>query len=230
MLAFQTDFCAEFGKYGADGASLTQSGWGANNIAPDATAIYTNCPSISATAPATTACGNGATASARAAGTARGPCARARSSSRRSTSTRSRRGSRTGSRALKIALAVMRHPNTGCQWGDHSPDIRASFFSDPVPEMCLWEVRSKRRRGGGCACRVRTLLSSLARAKSPVARELPCNDPGFGCEEGMCGTVDGTYDHQHAADCVLQIDDDEAAGGTAQGAGAAPLVTAPVVS
>lgn len=35
-------------------------------------------------------------------------------------------------------LVVMRHPNTGCQWGDHL--IRAEFFSDEVPEMCLWGV------------------------------------------------------------------------------------------
>lgn len=36
----------------------------------------------------------------------------------------------------KFDIVVMRHPNTGCQWGDHF--IRAQFFSDDVPEMCLW--------------------------------------------------------------------------------------------
>ena len=72
-----------------------------------------------------------------------------------------------------LSIAVMKHANTGCQWGDHSPDIRAIYFSGPVPEMCLWG--------------------------------LPCNDPGFGCEQGMCGDLDGTHNVQHAADCVLEV-------------------------
>ena len=143
VLAFQTDFCAEFGKYGADGASLTQSGWGPNNIAPDATAIYTNCPSIGATAPATTACGNGVCQSG-----GNGPW----SVCQGEIFIPSQHIDEVSAwvedwlASPENALAVMRHPNTGCQWGDHSPDIRATFFSDPVPEMCLWEVRSKRRR------------------------------------------------------------------------------------
>merc|ERR1711957_392396 len=70
-------------------------------------------------------------------------------------------------------ISVMRHPNTGCQWGDHF--IRAEFFGAIQPEMCLWG--------------------------------LPCNEPGFGCKQGMCGQTDGTHDHQHASGCYQEADE-----------------------
>merc|ERR1711964_85382 len=69
------------------------------------------------------------------------------------------------------SIGVMRHPNTGCQWGDHY--IRAEFFGKVKPEMCLWG--------------------------------LPCNDPGYGCYDGMCGSIPATHQHQHASGCELEV-------------------------
>lgn len=45
------------------------------------------------------------------------------------------------------SLVVMRHPNTGCQWGDHS--TRAEFVGGVAPEICLWNLPCN-SPGEGC--------------------------------------------------------------------------------
>lgn len=83
-----------------------------------------------------------------------------------------------------LSLDIMRHPNTGCQWGDHS--VRAEWLSgkwglgpgslpgEPSlagPEMCLWG--------------------------------LPCNNVGYGCVQGMCGSGNGKREKQHCSGCTM---------------------------
>lgn len=170
VLAFQQDFCKAFAKYGENG-TVQPSPWGPNCIAPEGKYIVGDCdPETLNTRSNGRQCGNGTCTD-----NDHGPWSLCQNEfyvpavhidevsawidARNST------------------IPVMRHPNSGCQWGDHSPDDRALFFGPArVPEMCLWQ--------------------------------LPCNDPGFGCYQGMCGQVDGIHHHQHASECVLEVKSD----------------------
>ena len=167
---FQRDFCAAFAKYGK-GGSVEPSPWGPNCIADGAKYIYGAC---AATALATRSngwtCSNGTCPVGE---PPEGPWSTCQNEFYVPAVYIDEVAGWV--RAYEnLTIPVMRHPNSGCQWGDHSPDSRAEFLGTArVPEMCLWG--------------------------------LPCNSPGYGCVDGMCGALDGTRGHQHAAGCVAEV-------------------------
>ena len=166
---FQKDFCSTFAALGKGGA-IQPSPWGPNAIAAAGRHVWGDCDaSTLATRSNGWTCGNGTCPD----GDPQGPWSLCQNEFYVPAS-HIDEVTRWIVAYEDLVIPVMRHPNSGCQWGDHAPADRAEFFGPArVPEMCLWG--------------------------------LPCNEPGCGCRDGMCGDVDGTRAHQHAAGCVLEV-------------------------
>lgn len=163
MATFQSRFCKSFAEYGQDGA-VGECDWGPNSISVNETIICGDCQPESERRP----CGNGTCS----VDNYMGPW----SVCQQEFFVPSKHIDEVSFWIMKQAdlnITVMRHPNSGCQWGDHSPFSRAEFFFGPIPEMCLWG--------------------------------LPCNDPGLGCRNGMCGGKSDGQSRQHASGCYLQV-------------------------
>merc|ERR1719359_2350574 len=176
VLAFQDAFCTQFAKYGADGSSIQPCDWGPNYLGDKEQHICGWCSELQETvghaqtqrpkgASPAKGCGSG-----KCTDPAHGPWSVCQNEFFVAGQYIDEVTAWISKPENYRSIGVMRHPNTGCQWGDHF--IRAEFFGSVKPEMCLWG--------------------------------LPCNDPGFGCEQGMCGTTDGTHEHQHASGCYLE--------------------------
>jgi len=172
--AFQRDFCEAFAKFG-EGGAVQPSPWGPNDIAPGGEYVVGTCdPSELALRSNGHRCGNGTCPTTPTKNIGPWSCCQNEffvPATRIDAVT-------AWLHDYDLKIPVMRHPNSGCQWGDHAAAIRAEFFGPArVPEMCLWE--------------------------------LPCNDPGFGCRDGMCGAIDNadTRERQHASGCVAEVTD-----------------------
>lgn len=165
VAAFQAGFCKEFAKYGADGSSIQSCGWGPNYLGNGEKHICGSCSALEESFSFPHSCGNGTCGES-----ARGPWSVCQNEFFVAQEYIDEVTAWISKPENYRSIGVMRHPNTGCQWGDHK--IRAEFFGTVKPEMCLWD--------------------------------LPCNDPGYGCYDGMCGTIPATHDHQHASGCVLE--------------------------
>jgi len=163
MATFQSRFCKSFAEYGQDG-EVGYCDWGPNSISVNETIICGSCKPEFEGHP----CGSGTCTD----DDWGGPW----SVCQQEFFVPSTFIDEVSSWIMKQAdlnITAMRHPNSGCQWGDHSPFIRAEFFFGPIPEMCLWD--------------------------------LPCNDPGFGCRNGMCGEKSDGHNRQHASGCYVQV-------------------------
>jgi hypothetical protein len=168
--AFQSAFCKEFAKYGADGSSIQSCSWGPNYLGYQEKHICGSCSGLDEKVNFPPGgCGAGVCTDP-----AHGPWSTCQNEFFVAQEYIDEVTAFISKPENYRSIGVMRHPNTGCQWGDHF--IRAEFFGAVKPEMCLWG--------------------------------LPCNDPGYGCYSGMCGTINAsTHQHQHASGCELETKD-----------------------
>lgn len=137
VTAFEQAFCKEFARHGKDGSGLASCGWGPNYLGDEVEYMCSHtgqCDSDYIYEPERD-CNNGGAGECPS-GEAHGPWSMCQGEFFVPASLIDEVTAWLQNETNHHGIITMRHPNTGCQWGDHF--IRAKFFSETVPEMCLW--------------------------------------------------------------------------------------------
>lgn len=137
VTAFERAFCNQFANHGKDGTRLASCGWGPNYLGDGVEYMcsHTGQCDTDYTYNPQRLCNNGGTGVCPS-GEAHGPWSMCQGEFFVPASLIDEVTAWLQKTTNHHGIVVMRHPNTGCQWGDHF--IRAQFFANPIPEMCLW--------------------------------------------------------------------------------------------